>query len=67
MSITTVRNKINDWLIPRWAWLEGKQSDYFTANGRYFQGLWTHTVELEQTDALNGDTIPDDLANHPAD
>jgi hypothetical protein len=67
MTITTIRTKIDDWLTPRWAWLTSKQDDYFTANGHYFQGLWTHTNELEQTDALDGDQIPDNLTSSPAD
>jgi len=67
MSLTTVRNKINTWLTPRWANLVNKQEAYKTTNGHYFQGLWTHTTDLEQTDALDGDTIPDNLASNPTD
>lgn len=67
MSLATVRAKIDNWLTPKWPWLIGKQSDYFTANGYYFQGLWTHTGELIQTDALDGDTVPDNLSSRPTD
>ena len=67
MSLATVRNRINDWLTPRWSWLADKQDAYLAANGRYFQGLWTHTAEVGQTDALTGDTIPDNLTSHPTD
>ena len=67
MSLATVRDKIDNWLQPRWVWLSGKQDDYFTAHGHYFQGLWTHTGELIQTDALDGDTIPDNLTSSPTD
>ena len=35
--------------------------------GRYFQGLWTHTGEVEQTDALDGDQTADNLAAKPTD
>ena len=66
MSLETTRNRIDDWLTPRWAWLTGKQDDYFTANGKYFQGLWTHTAEVDQTSEA-GDTIPDNLTSSPTD
>ena len=67
MSLATVRDRIDNWLTPRWSWLTGKQDDYFTANGLYFQGLWTHTAEVEQTDLLGGDTLADNLASKPSD
>ena len=67
MSIATVRDRIDNWLTPRWVWLRGKQDDYFAAHGQYFQGLWTHTNEVEQTDALDGDTIADNLDSKPTD
>ncbi len=67
MSLATVRNKIDDWLTPKWANLANKQEIYFTANSRYFQGLWTHTVKIIQTDALNGDKLADKLAAKPTD
>jgi hypothetical protein len=67
MSLTTVRNKIDNWLAARWPWLVSKQETYFGIHGHYFQGFWTHSVILEQTDALDGDTIPDNLAAGPSD
>ena len=67
MSLTTVKNKINDWLDPRWDWLAGKQDDYFAIHGGYFQAFWTHTGEIIQTDALDGDMVPDNLTSHPSD
>lgn len=35
--------------------------------GYYFQGLWTHSTDVEQTDALDGDEIPDQLNQTPTD
>lgn len=67
MSLTTVRNKINDWLNPRWATLVTKQDDYFSTYARYFQGIWSHSSDLEQTDLLDGDTLADNLGGLPSD
>ena len=67
MSITTVRNRINNWLTPRWNHLANRQETYFAANGRYFQGLWTHAAEVEQTDALDGGHAATELAAKPTD
>jgi len=66
MSIKTVRDRINDWLTPRWSTLVSKQEQYFANHGRYFQGLWTH-AEVEQTDDLRGDKLADGLASKPTD
>lgn len=62
MAITQVRNKIDDFLGVRWPALVTAQDNYFAMRGRYFQGMWTHANLVEQTDALNGDIIPDNLA-----
>jgi hypothetical protein len=67
MSLATVRTKIDDWLTPRWATLVDRQDTFFTARGKYFQGKWTHSAEVQQTDALNGDTIPNALTGSPTD
>jgi hypothetical protein len=67
MALSDVRDKINNWLAPRWSWLVSKQDTYFGNHGEYFQGLWTHSSEIEQTDALDGDQIPDQLDNMPTD
>jgi hypothetical protein len=67
MSIATVRTKIDDWLTPRWATLVDRQDTFFTNRGKYFQGKWTHSGEVEQTDALNGDTVADRLTDSPTD
>lgn len=67
MSLATVRTKIDDWLTPRWDNLVSRQETFFAARGKYFQGLWTHSGEVEQTDALNGDTVADRLTAHPTD
>ena len=67
MSLATVRQRVDDWLTPRWSWLVGKQNDFYALKGRYFQGKWTHTGDVTQTDVLDGDTLADALANHPTD
>jgi len=67
MSLATVRTKIDDWLLLRWATLVSRQDTFFTNRGKYFQGRWTHTVEVTQTDALTGDTISNNLTDHPTD
>jgi hypothetical protein len=35
--------------------------------GYYFQGFWTHGTVVTQTDALDGDTISDQLHHRPSD
>lgn len=67
MSLASVSQRIDDWLTPKWSNLVNKQDDYFTAHGRYFQGLWTHANEIIQTDANDGDQLPDRLLNTPTD
>lgn len=67
MSLATVRQKIDDWLAPRWATLQARQETFFNTHGKYFQGKWTHTTQVEQTDALNGDRVADALTDHPTD
>ena len=67
MTIKAVRDKVDNWLAPRWDWLVGKQEAYHTNHGHYFQGLWTHLAEIEQNDLLTGDTIPDNLTSKPSD
>jgi len=67
MSLATVRTKIDDWLTPRWQTLVDRQDTFFANRGKYFQGKWTHSGEVEQTDALNGDTVPDNLTDSPTD
>jgi hypothetical protein len=67
MSIQTVKDKIDNWLTPRWSWLVQKQEDYFATNGRYWQGLWSHSGDITQTDALDGDTVADALDDSPHD
>jgi hypothetical protein len=67
MSLATVRNKIDNWLTPRWANLVNKQETYKANHGHYFQGLWTHHNEIEQTDLLDGDVPPDRIEDSPTD
>lgn len=67
MSLATVRNKIDTWLTARWPTLVGWQNSYFGTNGKYFQGKWTHTNTIEQTDALAGDALADLLDDKPTD
>jgi hypothetical protein len=51
----------------KWSTLTAKQDAYQTANSRYWQGLWSHTVHIDQTDALDQDAPADSLANSPTD
>lgn len=67
MTIQIVRDRIDNWLAPRWSWLVGKQDTYFSSNGRYFQGLWTHTATVEQDDVVIMDEVPDNLSSKPHD
>lgn len=68
MSLTTVRNRVDNWLTTaRWQMLVDQQAAFFLARGKYFQGRWTHTAQVEQTDALTGDTVADMLSDHPTD
>ena len=67
MSIQIVKDRIDNWLAPRWSWLVGKQDDYFVSHGRYFQGLWTHTAEVEQDEVDVLDEVPNNLDSKPTD
>lgn len=68
MSLATVRQRVDDWLTPaRWQTLVDRQETFFTNRGKYFQGRWTHTVQITQTDALTGDATPTALTDHPTD
>lgn len=68
MSLTTVRNRVDNWLTAsRWQNLVDRQEAFLLAHGKYFQGKWTHAAIVTQTDALTGDTIPTALADHPHD
>ena len=62
MSLATRKTKINAWLAIFWVEFAAKQETYFQAHGKYFQGLYTHTLETGDSDSE-----ADDLDNAPSD
>lgn len=67
MSLATVRNRVDNWLTPRWQTLVDRQETFLANRGQYFQGMWTHSGDVTQTDALSGDQVADQLTEHPTD
>lgn len=67
MTIQIVRDRIDNWLAPRWSWLVGKQDTYFDNHNTYFQGLWTHTSVVEQDGITQMDVVSDNLSSKPTD
>jgi hypothetical protein len=64
-TLAQVRTRINDFLTARWPALVNMQDSYFSSKGRYFQGLWTHTAQIDQT--TDNDTLADRLDDKPTD
>lgn len=62
-TLNEVRTRVNDWLSVRWPTLVDRQEQYFANHGRYFQGLWTHSAEVED----GADVAPDNLLLGPTD
>lgn len=66
-TLTQVRNRVDDWLIVRWPLVQARQSAYFTAHERYWQGLKTASVEPEHTTAVYANAKQDRLTVKPTD
>lgn len=63
MTLAEIRSAVDTWLANRWNAIQNAQANYVAAHGRYFQGLFTHSVR--PTDGA--ETAPDRLADKPTD
>lgn len=66
-TLGQMRNHADDWLQARWSTVQTRQENYKAAHGVYWQGLRSHTVEVNHTTADYDDQIADNLAGHPTD
>lgn len=67
MSLASVQLEIETRFAARQGAVSLIQADYFSTHGKYFQGLWSHTVPPTIQDNLNGATSPDNYNSHPTD
>jgi hypothetical protein len=67
LTLAEVRTKVDNWLAPRWQVVQDRQAAYFAANGRYWQGLRTHTFDLEYTSTVDAEAQADALDSAPTD
>lgn len=67
-SLAQVRTRVDDWLAARWPTVQARQATYAANhNGRYWQGLKTHTGEPNHTTATFADATPDRMTSKPSD
>jgi hypothetical protein len=67
ITLNQLRNKVDNWLAPRWQTVQDRQTDYFNQHGHYWQGLKTHTFDLAYTDAVDAEAPADALGVAPTD
>ena len=66
-NLNQVRNAIDTYVSNRWAVIIARQETYLTNNGKYWQGLRTHTITPTHTNAIDGSSVCDRLTAHPTD
>ena len=67
-TLKQVRDKADNWLTLRWSMVRDRQIAYAANHdGKYWQGLRTHTFELEYTDSVDAGAPADNLADSPSD
>lgn len=69
-TLNQLRNRVDTWLTNKFTGANGlisRQNAYFAANGKYWQGLITHSSFPTHTTSTTGDTTADKLTFHPTD
>lgn len=66
-TLTQLRTRVDNWLAAHWPTFTARQENYKTNRGNYWQGLLTHTIVPEHTNAADGDSIADRISIHPTD
>lgn len=61
-TLQQIKDQVDAKLATLWTAIQNKEDAYFTANGRYWQGLLTHSV----TPADGTETLPNVGTNAPA-
>jgi hypothetical protein len=67
LTLNQVRNKVDNWLAPRWQIVQDRQTQYFNQHGHYWQGLRSHTFDLSYTAAIDAEAPADALNMFPSD
>lgn len=66
-TLINTRNAIDAFLTNKSSLLTTRQEAWRTANGRYWQGLWTHTSAPTHTNATDGSAAPTSFSSSPTD
>lgn len=66
-TLSQVRTRVDAWLADKWPVLVARQETYFANHGHYWQGVRTHTFDLNHTSQTDGDSSPDNLNSRPTD
>lgn len=66
-TLAQLRTRVNTFLSNHWPTFVARQENYFQNRGRYWQGLLTHTIVPNHTNAAEGDSIADRLRINPTD
>lgn len=66
-TLAEVRDMVDAFIAARQATVQTRQENYLTSNGRYWQGLRTHTIDPAHTTATDGSIVGDRLGLKPTD
>jgi hypothetical protein len=66
-TLTQVRDTIDTFVTNRWPTIVARQENFRTNRGRYWQGLFTHTLAPAWTSAADGSSLGDRLSEGPGD
>lgn len=66
-TLSLLRTRIDTWLTARWPTITARQDLYFQNNGKYWQGLITHSIPPSHTTVQDNDIVPDNYNSKPTD
>jgi hypothetical protein len=66
-NLSQTRTRIDTWLVNRWPTITNRQALYLANNGRYWQGLITHSAVPAHTTTVTNNAAPDRWTFKPTD